>query len=340
MGQLIDQNSAKRRKTMIQSESRIVLFEYPQEEEDTKKTRPENIVFTRDEEKRLNERQFLNDTIITFFMQQHLDEETIPRIRKRVHLFNNFFYSKIDYITKSINETRELSITYDCASRWLRGTKLFDRDFVFMPICSKEHWVLVVLCYPANNVNLQRGSNQTNDDTYEPAIFVLNSSCEHPRIPKLETTLGKFLRFQWHKENQELRDFTICDSKLRGIRLLYPKVPQQRNKYDCGVYILNYFYCFIKDPRRNYLDMMQEKSFKDWFTENNIDIKLERARMCSIVKEYQTSYDKLTRVNGRTRASHQAAHDTTSDEGATSIDDDTDILDEHITIYKPRPRHR
>lgn len=246
-----------------------LLFEYPDRQDDLSKS---VISFTQHDLNQLRAPRYLNDTIITFFMQYHLDKVQ-PQIKDRIHIFSSFFFAKIHSIRE---RQKEEDVSYKCASRWLGGVELFGKDFLIMPVCEKDHWLMVIICYPARKSSLNPKS-VPDEELYEPAVFVLNSwyGC----APSVKRSLNQFLRYQWHVERGELRNFRIHDAKSGGMRLIFPKLPQQRNNYNCGVYMLNYFYCFLKNPRDAYIRMFRKRDMTDWFKQNDIDISCQRRKM-------------------------------------------------------------
>lgn len=258
-----------------------VFLEYPFE--DNQDQSKSVLTITQHDFKRLKSPNFLNDSIISFFMQYHLDTSVSPEVREQIHVFNSFFFSKI----KPLRRNPEDEVALKRASRWLKGVDIFSKDFLIMPVCEQDHWVLVIICYPANIPNSKNRSAR-NDDIYEPAVLVLNSLPGY--APSVKKSLNHFLRYQWRVERKSIRRFPINEAKKNGIRLIFPHLPNQRNNYNCGVYILNYFYCFLKDPRGAYLRMFRKRDLEIWFEENNINIQLERKRMENLLKELRKTY--------------------------------------------------
>ena len=266
--------------------SNTTLFEYSYSETDTEQE-VRKVTFTKHDFKLLQPAKFLNDTIIHFFMQYHFDNRIERDLRLRMHIFNSFFFSKVKQEHGKKNGDSPPS--YKFASRWLKKVDIFDKDFLIIPICEKDHWLLVIVCYPANSPSKNIHSI-LDEDLFEPAVFVLNS-CKGLE-PPIKRALGHFLREQWLKERGSERSFVINNAKANGIRMLFPELPQQRNNYDCGVYILGYFYLFFNNPRRAYVKMFRKHSMKNWFIENNLDITRERRRMLSMVKNQHTMWNE------------------------------------------------
>lgn len=291
------------------AESNRTLFQYiPPGEASNSSNAKEVITFTHHDHTQLQSPNYLNDTIISFFMQYHLDNYVDTNLRNKVHVFNSFFLSKLKSIyskrtkdkpssgsnhddksdTSGSNNNNNnkininISNSNNCASRWLKGVKIFEKDFLFLPVCENDHWLLVIVCYPKHQP-YNKPFTKPDEELTEPAVFVLNSIMEP--AAGVKKALQKFLANQWRIEMGTDRSFSINNAKSNGIRLLFPEVPQQRNNYNCGVYMLNYFKCFLKSPRESYIKMFRQRSLVNWFEENDIKIQSERSRMIEIVKK-------------------------------------------------------
>lgn len=292
-----------------------ILFEYSSNGEIN--TAKGVITFTKYDLGQMRSPMYLNDTVISFFMQYHLDKNVDQKTKDKIHVFNNFFYSKIKPL-KGNQDGEDISLK--CASRWLKGVGIFDKDFLIMPICENGHWFLVIICYPWRESQGRKYVLMEDESLHEPAVFVLNSS-RHTFAPKVKKSLGKFLRYQWKIERGSERAFAIHNAKKHGIRLSFPDVPQQRNNYNCGVYILNYFYCFLRDPRQAYLKMMRGRDLKKWFDEHGINIGRERARMNEIVSTQAKHWQDRKGPETRVKQDSQDIHiDSVSNSSSSSID--------------------
>lgn len=274
------------------------LFEYPDTGKEGLEPGKSVITFTRHDQMQLQTPMFFNDTIITFFMQYYLDTRISPEISQKTHIFNSFFFQKL----KNIKEKKHNHTTYFWASKWLNGVRIFDKDFLIMPICEKEHWILIIVCYAYNEPSA-RHDMIADEDLYEPAVLVLNSC--HGLAPAIKRSLRKFLEYQWKKERETERSFMIQNAKPQGIRLVFPELPQQKNNYDCGVYILNYFYCFLRDPRKAYVKMFRRHSMMSWFKDNKVDTSWERRKMTNIVRERISSWRESHKTDSANNNNHQ-----------------------------------
>ncbi|EXJ76515.1 uncharacterized protein A1O5_01023 [Cladophialophora psammophila CBS 110553] len=93
--------------------------------------------------RRLNDDEFLNDNLISFFMrylETHM-EKSKPELYKRIHFFNTYFYEAL-----SKTKGRKSGINYDAVSRWTKNINLFSRDFIVVPVNENFHWYLAIIC--------------------------------------------------------------------------------------------------------------------------------------------------------------------------------------------------
>lgn len=261
------------------------------------------ITFTEHDRKQLIAPRFLNDTVISFFMQHYLDNSVGQKLKKRIHVFNTFFFAKIKSV-KSKNHECERTAFGKAFDRWLKDVEIFKKDFLIIPVCEKEHWALVIVCYPAR-IPAPKSELIPANELYEPAVIVLNSSYGH--APSVKRALNQFLRYRWNEERGSDKNFAINNSKQSGIRLIFPELPQQKNHYNCGAYVLNYFYCFLKNPREAYIRMFRRRNMSKWFIEHNINVLTERKRMMKVVDE-QTAFWKKSNESRQVADESQETH--------------------------------
>ncbi|MQM00590.1 hypothetical protein Taro_033329 [Colocasia esculenta] len=91
---------------------------------------------------------------------------------------------------------------------WIKEKGIFSKTYTFVPIVDWGHWNLLILC------NLGKS---------------FNNNCS-PFVKDLYHTQGKM----------------ASSRRIGSIPLLLPKVPQQRDGEECGVFILYYIYLFLK----------------------------------------------------------------------------------------------
>ncbi|KAG5874832.1 hypothetical protein JTB14_009289 [Gonioctena quinquepunctata] len=99
-----------------------------------------------------------------------------------------------------------------------------------------------------------------------------------------------------------LRDYLTCEYKAKlGKERIYdkniikganPKVPQQNNFTDCGLYVLQYVEQFFKDPIKDY--HIPIKEIKNWFEE--ITVTKKREDLAILIKSLMREYGKDIRL--------------------------------------------
>ena len=92
---------------------------------------------------RLDEGEFLNDNLISFYLrylEQRLDEER-PELAKRVYFFNTFFFATLTSAHKGRKR-----FNYEGVQKWTRSVDLFTYDYIIVPINEQAHWYLAIIC--------------------------------------------------------------------------------------------------------------------------------------------------------------------------------------------------
>ncbi len=115
---------------------------------------------------RLDEGEFLNDNLISFYLrylEQRLEEER-PELAKRVYFFNTFFFATLTNTHKGRKR-----FNYEGVQKWTRSVDLFTYDYIIVPINEQAHWYLAIICnLPALDRNLtmpeNEGTSLTEDD--------------------------------------------------------------------------------------------------------------------------------------------------------------------------------
>ncbi|KAG6052200.1 hypothetical protein E4U39_002237 [Claviceps sp. Clav50 group G5] len=122
---------------------------------------------------RLDEGQFLNDNLISFFIRymQHNLERNRPELLRRVYFFNTFFFEKLRSTKGKIN--------YDGVKAWTAKVDVLSYDYIVVPVNEHAHWYLAIICNAPNAVN---GIPQESKDEGKPE-HVEGSS---PRITAIE----------------------------------------------------------------------------------------------------------------------------------------------------------
>ncbi|KPM35208.1 hypothetical protein AK830_g11364 [Neonectria ditissima] len=121
----------------------------------------------RDDILRLDEGEFLNDNLISFYfryLQVGLQRER-PEILQKVHFFNTFFFAKLRSTRGNIN--------YDGVKSWTARVDLLSYKYIVVPVNENMHWYLAII-YNAPRMlaeGLEREASAGTDaiDVEEPA---------------------------------------------------------------------------------------------------------------------------------------------------------------------------
>ncbi|CAO1622679.1 unnamed protein product [Sympodiomycopsis kandeliae] len=114
-----------------------LLFGYPFE-------RPGAVSVFESDCDRLQEGEFLNDTIIEFGLKYHLEQIRLrdEALFASMYVYNSFFYRQL---TKSRNKPDEM---YKQVRKWTAKIDIFAKDFLIIPINENLHWYLAVVLNP------------------------------------------------------------------------------------------------------------------------------------------------------------------------------------------------
>lgn len=125
---------------------------------------------------RLDEEEFLNDSLIDFYMIYLFDRHQVPR--DKVFFFNTYFYTQL---TKN---TGRAYVNYKAVERWTSKVDIFSYDYVVVPINEATHWFLAIIC---NVGNIDRKPVEEDFDS-TTADTVADLDSEQPLAAELVET--------------------------------------------------------------------------------------------------------------------------------------------------------
>ncbi|XP_041462697.1 uncharacterized protein LOC121413803 isoform X3 [Lytechinus variegatus] len=114
----------------------------------------------------------------------------------------------------------------------------------------------------------------------QPCILVFDSLAGPPRRNVI-AKLRDYLTIEWEKKKGGKCEFTTAN--MKGMN---PKIPQQNNFSDCGLYVCQYVETFFEKPIRNYHSPM--RGLQNWFPEEVVARK--RQEICNAIKALHESY--------------------------------------------------
>ncbi|KAF7138762.1 hypothetical protein RHSIM_Rhsim07G0211800 [Rhododendron simsii] len=222
----------------IPKKSYLPIFDEPFEEVVYPKGDSDAVTISKQDVDLLQPDTFVNDTIIDFYIK-YLKNEIQPSERHRFHFFNSFFFRKLIDLDKDPSSAFEGRAAFQRVRKWTRKVNLFEKDYVFIPINFNYHWSLIVICHPAMEKPLK-----------VPCILHMDS------IKGSHTGLKDLVQRK-------------ADSGSAMKKVVLAILPQQQNSFDCGLFLLHYVECFLKDAPLSFSPFKISKfsSFLngDWF---------------------------------------------------------------------------
>ena len=199
---------------------------------------------------RLRGLEFLNDTLIDFYLL-YITHQLFPGRCDRVHIFNTFFYKKLVQSQRSAQEVKEAVGTKMAAHKrvasWTSQVDLFEKDFVLVPINKSAHWILAIVCHP--------GAIAGGDPARHPGLVFLDSLGGRHEVSA--NVLTDYLTLEYHVKKRGLptdgTDGCVQPKSLEPnfkdkavVPVAYPHVPRQDNFCDCGLFVCHYAEKFVE----------------------------------------------------------------------------------------------
>ncbi|KAF9576552.1 hypothetical protein EC968_008030 [Mortierella alpina] len=120
---------------------------------------------------RLDEGEFLNDTLIEFGLRYiHSNLEALnSELANQTYIFNSFFYERL-----LAKPGKGMSSSYDGIKSWTNKIDIFSKKFIIVPIHESMHWYLAIITNPGLLL-LGADMNETCSDTSPQADFKIES---------------------------------------------------------------------------------------------------------------------------------------------------------------------
>ena len=136
---------------------------------------------------RLEEDNKIDDNTIDFFILNSIDSFLDEDKRDNVHVFNSCFYSKL---SQNFNPKT--------TRNWTKSVNIFEKDFVVLPVCHSDHWILIIIKMVIPNLS----------------IMVLDSANEK-RVPhaNVERMVKRYLEDEWCAKCSSQQELTFRDSR-------------------------------------------------------------------------------------------------------------------------------
>lgn len=201
--------------------------------------------------------EFLNDTVIDFYIKYiQIEKICSPEKSRHFHFFNSFFYKKLLTGKKKLKgDDGFLKLR-----KWTKGTNIFEKSYLLMPIHDRAHWSLAIICFPKADENI---------DVLQAHILHLDSmtSTSGHTSQDIFRVLKSYLETEWryllqeHVSDQEVLKETPLKSSHRRVQ-----VPLQDNEWDCGLFMLYYIERFVQEAPVQCKSTDFDKMFgRSWF---------------------------------------------------------------------------
>ncbi|EPY53440.1 SUMO deconjugating cysteine peptidase Ulp2 [Schizosaccharomyces cryophilus OY26] len=256
---------------------------------------------------RLNDGEFLNDTIVDFYLRYlycKLEKES-PSLAQSTHIFNSFFFSRLVSKDKDGKRLGQRGVR-----KWTQKFDLFTKKYVIVPINEMFHWYLAIICnidqlIPANH----KSSSEEEDEITLPSVqkditenkVVLTSNSPviliFDSLANMHKGSLKYLRDYLIDEAWERKKIQLKPTDIRGF---HAKVPQQSNFSDCGIFALHFVELFLEAPQQVLSDILDKsarqnvsQSFDERWNVHKINTRREdiRSLIGDLSKEWMSNRD-------------------------------------------------
>lgn len=228
----------------------------------------------------LEDGEFLNDSVIDFFIKKLRHEDMKPKDAARCHIFNSFFFEKLINVNTEVEgdhaADRRQKTAHERVRKWTRGVNIFEKDFVFFPIHSQLHWSVVVLCHPGA---IGETENLDEDPVPivkrpHPCLLHLDSMSSGHKTSFVVSRLREYLAMEWRQlypgrappgmgeTTAEKNGTTLLHFNKNILKQARMDVPQQDNGCDCGLFLLSFMQRFITPSMPDQLSCLEVQAAK------------------------------------------------------------------------------
>ncbi|KAG0486041.1 hypothetical protein HPP92_008136 [Vanilla planifolia] len=196
---------------------------------------PESVELSYCDIKCLEPQQYLSSPIMNFYilyLQRPLSSAN--KIRGEYYFFNTYFYGKLE---EALLKKGDRFSRFQKLRRWWKGVNIFEKAYIFVPIHRDLHWSLAIVSIPPK------------EDDSCPIILHLDSLSLHNSKQILDV-IHCYLTEEWKFMKIASSNIPISDKIWDEVPLKIDKkeikVPQQKNEYDCGIFVLYFMERFIE----------------------------------------------------------------------------------------------
>ena len=197
---------------------------------------------------------------------------------EKTYIFSIYFYSRLTMKSSSTANIPKSEVMHTNVKKWTKNVNIFEKDFIVIPINECDHWFVVIVCfakYPfVKNIN--------DEGVITRPIMIVMDSLEDGLKNTVCNNLRTYLTLEWNTKMKSKKEFTASNMPA-----FCPRIPQQSNLTDCGLYLLQFVESFYSKPFPNYIAPLANMEF--WFSHDSIVSK-----RYEIVHLIQTLSDEST----------------------------------------------
>ncbi|CAH9084628.1 unnamed protein product [Cuscuta epithymum] len=285
---------------------------------------PDAISISKQDVDLLRPETFINDTIVDFYIMYL--KSNIPSEKKQMfHFFNCFFFQKLIGLDKDPSQACDGKSAFQRIRRWTMKVDIFKKGYIFIPINFSLHWSLIVICHPGEVADYRDDEMETSSRV--PCILHLDSlRGSHKGLNNL---FQSYLCEEWEARHGGLQDENIR-RKFLNLQFIHPKLPQQDNLFDCGLFLLHYVELFVEQAPINFnpFRLSPEYLSKDWFQPKDVSQKRDCIR--NLIYEIL----KQNRNDCSTDYDYNYSCNSTFKEHAS-----VEVIDSEVQIMSPPQMH-
>jgi Ulp1 family protease len=224
---------------------------------------------------------YLNSNTIFFFLK--ILHENFTLKHTKCTILDTFFYSKLAF--EENGDFDQPLINYKSIKIWAK-VNLYNFDFGIYPVFKDKHWSLIILYGIQNMKNIFKSNKCLNNNQY-PEVILLDS------LPEGDDTVLKIFKkymlwdyaIKYNKFKDEDTLIEFINENHRNIKCYIPDVPTQKNKHDCGIYLLTYAELLLDNPEK-VVNLLKANKLKSWFNDDIIINKRKIIR--KLVRDIKT----------------------------------------------------
>lgn len=173
--------------------------------------------------------------------------------------------------------------------------------------------------FPSKKSESKNSVKTTREPIKQPCILIFDSLSGASRT-RVVATLRDYLRIEYRAKMGRSRDFS--KDTIKGAS---PRVPQQTNFTDCGLYLLQYVESFFMNPIDDY--HLPMKKLADWFPEEVVSRKREDIQklLLDLMQKYNVDIDSLNLPKLSFSSSKQNSDSCDANDQENSADDEREI---------------